>query len=72
MMSASLQATLKINPEWRDPITLGTPLGRIAPASELVDTVQFLASEGSGFMTGQILTVDGGRSLVDVVSVPAY
>lgn len=72
MMSASLQATLKINPEWRDPITSGTPLGRIAPASELVDTVRFLASEGSGFMTGQILTVDGGRSLVDVVSVPAF
>ncbi|MCB2094062.1 MAG: SDR family oxidoreductase [Rhodobacteraceae bacterium] len=72
MMSASMQATLKTNPEWREPITSGTPMGRIASASELADTVQFLASEGSGFMTGQILTVDGGRSLIDAVSEPAY
>ena len=40
---------------------------RIAGASELAETVRFLASDGSGFMTGQVLNVDGGRCLVDVV-----
>ena len=49
-----------------------TPLGRIAPPGELNDAAQFLASEASGFMTGQVVTVDGGRSLLDPVSVPAH
>ncbi|MGB3178716.1 MAG: SDR family oxidoreductase [Albidovulum sp.] len=72
VMSGSLQASLKDNPDWRDPIAEGTPLGRIAAAGELVDAVQFLASDGAGFVTGQILTIDGGRGLMDAVQVPAY
>lgn len=72
VMSASLQASLKENPDWRSMVTDGTPMGRIAPPSELADVAQFLASDGSGFVTGQILTVDGGRSLLDPVAVPAY
>ena len=72
VMTASLQAKLKDNPDWRDTITEGTPLGRIAAANELVHSVQYLASEGSGFVTGQILNVDGGRGLLDPVQVPAY
>ena len=72
VMTGTLQASLKNNPEWRDRIAQGTPLGRIGAPSELVDTVHFLASEGSSFMTGQILTVDGGRGLLDPVAVPAF
>ena len=72
VMSASLQATLRDHREFRAEIEAGTPLGRIGAASELADTVQFLASEASAFMTGQILTVDGGRSLLDPVAVPAH
>ena len=40
--------------------------------TELADAVQFLASESSGFMTGQIMTVDGGRTLLDPVAAPAH
>ncbi len=72
MLSASLQAALKANPGFRDPILAATPLGRIAPAHELVETVQFLASDASSFMTGQVLTVDGGRSLLDAAAAPAH
>ncbi|MBZ4021438.1 oxidoreductase [Rhodobacter sp. TJ_12] len=72
VMSASLQSALKENTPWRGAISEGTPMGRIAPASELVDTVQYLASPGAGFVTGQIVTVDGGRGLLDPVCVPAY
>lgn len=72
VMSASLQDTLREDPMMRGMIVEGTPLGRIAGASELAETVRFLASDGSGFMTGQVLTVDGGRSLVDVVGAPAH
>ena len=72
VMSASLQGALKQHEEFRDDITRHTPLARIAPASEVAEVVRFLASDGSGFMTGQILTVDGGRTLVDPVEAPAH
>jgi 7-alpha-hydroxysteroid dehydrogenase len=72
MMSASLQGALKEHGAWRDEIVAGTPMGRIAAASELAEAAQFLASDGAGFVTGQILTVDGGRSLVDAVRAPIF
>ncbi|WP_197917511.1 SDR family NAD(P)-dependent oxidoreductase [Thiosulfatihalobacter marinus] len=72
VMSASLQDTLKERREYRSEIEHHTPLGRIAAPGELADAVQFLASEGSGFMTGQILTLDGGRTLLDPVTAPAH
>ncbi|MBU2868143.1 SDR family NAD(P)-dependent oxidoreductase [Pacificibacter marinus] len=72
VMSASLQDMLATHEEFRNEIIDKTPLGRIASATEVAETVQYLASEGSGFMTGQILTVDGGRTLVDPVGKPAH
>ncbi len=72
MMSASLQAALKDQPDWRAEIVAGTPMGRIASPDELSEVMQFLASDASGFMTGQIVTVDGGRGLLDRVAVPAF
>lgn len=72
VMSASLQEKLKESPDFRDVIEKGTPLGRIASPTELAEAVQFLASDGAGFMTGQVLTVDGGRTLLDPVSAPAH
>ena len=72
VMSASLQATLKEHPDYRSIITEGTPLQRIAAPVEVAETVQFLASDAAGFITGQILTVDGGRSLIDPVAAPAH
>ncbi len=72
VMSASLQSSVIEHGEWRDDIRAHTPLGRIAGPAELTDTVQFLAAESSSFITGEIITVDGGRSLLDAVSVPAH
>lgn len=72
VMSGSLQATLRENPDWNDRIVDATPLGHIAAPAELIDTALYLASEGSSFVTGQILTVDGGRSLSDPAGPPAY
>lgn len=72
VMSHSLQARLKAEPELRDRLTEVTPLGRLAAPGELAQAVAYLAGEGAGFVTGQILTVDGGRSLIDPTGVPVY
>ena len=72
VMSASLKAAVAENREWRNDIREHTPLGRIAAPSELTDVVQFLAADSSSFMTGEVVTVDGGRSLLDAVAAPAH
>lgn len=72
VMSASLQSTLKDNRDYRVDIEKHTPLARIASATELTETAQYLASDAAGFVTGQILTIDGGRTLLDPVAAPAH
>ncbi len=72
VMSASLQDTLRENRDYRADIEEHTPLGRIASSAELAEAVQYLACDSSGFMTGQIMTVDGGRTLLDPVAAPAH
>ncbi|WP_299138648.1 SDR family oxidoreductase [uncultured Tateyamaria sp.] len=72
VMSASLKSSIGDRPDWRDEIENHTPLHRIASPTELVHAVQFLASDGSGFVTGDVMTVDGGRSLLDPVEAPAH
>lgn len=72
VMSASLKTAMSEHSEWRDDILKHTPLGRIASPGELVDAVQFLAADSSGFMTGEVITLDGGRSLLDGVAAPAH
>ena len=72
VMSASLQNFLKDDSEFRTTLIEGTPLGRLAAANEVVETFEFLASDASAFMTGQILNVDGGRGILDVVQSPLH
>ena len=72
VMSASLLGALKENPDWRETVADGTPLGRIAGPDELAETVQYLASDAARFVTGQVICVDGGRGLCDRVTAPAY
>ncbi len=67
VMSASLRDACAQAPNLREDVIGGTPLGRIAEASEVAETAHFLASGASRFMTGQVVTVDGGRTVIDVV-----
>ena len=39
------------------------PAGRMGTPADIADAVSWLASEGAGFVTGQRIAVDGGRSL---------
>ncbi len=72
VMSASLKGSLKEDDDIRDVIVDNTPLHRIASPSEVSDAVQYLASDAAGFVTGQIITVDGGRTLIDPAAVTAH
>ncbi|WP_300519904.1 SDR family oxidoreductase [Aliiroseovarius sp.] len=72
VMSASLMDALRETPERRVDVIEGTPMGRIASAGEVAEAVQFLSSDGAGFMTGHVMVVDGGRSLCDVVGDPVH
>ncbi len=44
-------------------IKSSTPLNRLGSPSDVADLVEFLSSEKSSFITGQIITIDGGFTL---------
>lgn len=67
--STALNDQLREQEDLRQAVLTATPLARIANPAELAEAAQFLASEASDFMTGQIVTVDGGRSLLDTVRI---
>ena len=39
------------------------PMGRIGKPGEIAPTVLFLASDGASYITGQVIPIDGGRSV---------
>jgi len=49
-----------LSDEQRNEIIRSTPLGRMGTPEEVAWAVAFLVSERSGFITGQVVTVDGG------------
>jgi len=72
VMSGHLRGLLRQDEGLRREIVTHTPLGRIASPAEVSDAVQYLASEASGFVTGQVITIDGGRTLIDPAGVSAH
>ena len=50
--------------EQRDMIGKSTLVGRIAEVSDMVGWVLFLASPEAGYLTGQTLSINGGRLMV--------
>lgn len=50
-------------PDWQAMIERSVPLKRWAEPGELAGVAVFLASAASSYVTGQIITVDGGHSI---------
>lgn len=44
------------------------PVGRIGEPKDIGDAALFLAGDSSGFLTGQTIVVDGGRT----IKLPLY
>jgi gluconate 5-dehydrogenase len=59
-----LTAEYLARPGVREELVRLVPAGRLGTAPEVVGPVLFLSSPRAAFMTGHVMYVDGGRTLV--------
>lgn len=52
--------TSELKPELREAILKQIPLGKFGAADDIADAALFLAGKSANYITGQVLTVDGG------------
>jgi NAD(P)-dependent dehydrogenase (short-subunit alcohol dehydrogenase family) len=64
MVRTTFSEPLWANKDIHDIVVKTIPLGRIAEPIDIAHPVLFLCSEGSNFITGQTLMVDGGASAI--------
>lgn len=62
MIDTAMTGALKANEPLRDTIESATPAGRFGLPRDLAGTAVYLASDLSDFVTGTVITVDGGLS----------
>ena len=70
VLTGRLKEAIRENEELREDVIRATPLGRLAEVEEASETVLFLASQHASYITGQVVAVDGGRTLLDPLSAP--
>jgi NAD(P)-dependent dehydrogenase (short-subunit alcohol dehydrogenase family) len=63
MVRSTMTTPLLAMPGWEDKQVNRTPLARIGEPEDIADVVLFLCSDLARFVTGQVITVDGGMTL---------
>lgn len=63
LVETKLAAVLIHSPDLLKTFTDRTPLGRPGQPSEIAGAAVFLASDESSFLTGEIMTIDGGYTI---------
>ena len=63
LLTQSDQSTPETQPERYDLINRRIPMGRWGDASELQGAAVFLSRRASDYVTGAVITVDGGFSV---------
>ncbi len=61
--SSLLDQLLSSRPDMEQKLKQLIPMGRFGEATEVAETVAWLASDNSKYITGQTITIDGGTSL---------
>ena len=59
----STDMTDKLNDKQREALLSQIPLGKIASPEDIAKTAAFLSSSDADYITGQVLTVDGGLTM---------
>lgn len=61
----STEMTAAINESVRETIIAGIPLGRMGTPDEIAAAVRYVVSPEAGFMTGAVLTINGGQYMAN-------
>ena len=67
-----LNDLLATNEEWLQGIRERTPAGRLGTPRDVAETVAFLLSDASAYVTGQNLVIDGGSVLTNAQMDPLF
>ncbi|QDY66497.1 SDR family oxidoreductase [Glutamicibacter halophytocola] len=65
VVETPLTAQIKANEQWYNAYATKSALGRWAKPEEMAGAIVYLASDASSFVTGSVLSVDGGWTAID-------
>ncbi len=62
-INTPLAAQVLSNKVYKDEVLSRTPMGRVGEVEEVASLVAYLCMPSSSYITGQVLTVDGGLTI---------